>query len=170
MLACFTDCHCVLCSLLVSSHPCTSLKVDQLFLSHHEVLKSLLVRLLNGSPSPSVVEQILILILNVGSGTHRSKIMILEWEEFMKLMVERLRVSLHHTACIRMLNTLYQRYYLCGIGSCLASCGCHGVCSTLTVAVLCVLLCVLLGSLHTGPAVGSAHWDCVYTGRPGCAQ
>ena len=67
--------------------------MDHLFLSHHEVLKGLLVQLLNESQNPSLVEQIFILILNVGSGTHRSKMMILEWEEFMKLTVERLRVS-----------------------------------------------------------------------------
>ena len=57
------------------------------------MLKGLLVQLLNESQNPSLVEQIFILILNVGSGTHRSKMLILEWEEFMKLTVERLRVS-----------------------------------------------------------------------------
>ena len=75
--------------------------MDQLFLSHHEVLKGLLVKLLNGPQNPSIVEQVIILILNVGSGTHRSKMMILEWEEFMKFAVERLRVS-HATKCSAM--------------------------------------------------------------------
>ena len=94
--------------------------MDHLFLSHHEVLKGLLVQLLNESQNPSLVEQIFILILNVGSGTHRSKMMILEWEEFMKLTVERLRVSdttKFYTIDLPSTYTLH----LSGAGQCLST-------------------------------------------------
>ena len=99
-----------------------SFKMDHLFLSHHEVPKGLLVHLLNVSQTPSLVEQIFIPILNVGSGTHRSKMMILEWEEFMKLTVERLRVS--HTTKFYTIElpsayTLHQ--LMSGVGQCLST-------------------------------------------------
>ena len=99
-----------------------SLKVDHLFLSHHEVLKGLMVQLLNESQNPSLVEQIFILILNVGSGTHRSKMMILEWEEFMKLTVERLRVS--HTTkfyTIELPSAYSLHQLMSGVGQCLST-------------------------------------------------
>ena len=92
--------------------------MDHLFLSHHEVLKGLLVQLLNESQNPSLVEQIFILILNVGSGTHRSKMMILEWEEFMKLTVERLRVSDTTKFYTIELPSAYS-LHLSGVGQCL---------------------------------------------------
>ena len=98
-----------------------SLTMDHLFLSHHEVLKGLLVQLLNESQNPCLVEQIFILILNGGSGTHRSKMMILEWEEFMKLTVERLRVSTTTFYTIELPSTYTLHQLMSGVGQCLST-------------------------------------------------
>ena len=80
-----------------------------------------MVQLLNESQNPSLAEQIFILIINVGSGTHRSKMMIVEWEELMKLIVERLRVShtsIFYTIELPSAYTLHQ--LMSGVGQCLS--------------------------------------------------
>ena len=115
-------CRCASITLCVRYPLLQSLKVDYLFLRHHEVLKGLLVQLLNESQNPSLVEQIFILIFNVGSGTHRSKMMIVEWEELMKLIVERLRVSHASKFYTIELPSAYSLHQLMsGVGQCLST-------------------------------------------------
>ena len=70
--SCCEMCRCASMTLYIHYPLLHFLKVDHLFLSHHEMLKDLLVEMLNESQNPRLVEQIFILILNVGSGTHRS--------------------------------------------------------------------------------------------------
>ena len=115
-------CRCASITLCVRYPLLQSLKVDYLFLRHHEVLKGLLVQLLNESQNPSLVEQIFIMIFNVGSGTHRSKMMIVEWEELMKLIVERLRVSHASKFYTIELPSAYSLHQLMsGVGQCLST-------------------------------------------------
>ena len=69
--------------------------VEHILSDIKDAVKTLVLQLLSMSDNVDIVEHVLILILNIGSGTHKCKMTILEWDDFMRMAAERLKVCMN---------------------------------------------------------------------------
>ena len=68
--------------------------IERLLNDTKDAVRDLVFQLLSVSDNDDLTEHVLILILNIGSGTHKCKMTVLEWDDFMRMAATKLKVSI----------------------------------------------------------------------------
>lgn len=65
--------------------------IERLLNDTKDAVRDLVFQLLSVSDNDDLTEHVLILILNIGSGTHKCKMTVLEWDDFMRMAATKLK-------------------------------------------------------------------------------